>query len=554
MPSNKKKHSKKKKDDRRIKREADHSVKEHADDFRQLLLTARQDYSKGRSYDAVKTQRQSLLFGSDKLPRFDDNSLVKAHVLVELGLALSAVMTDFAKGEEWQKAKEDCQNSFFDAIKIFEQRLVVGKPIRFRSDECWISGDAYCSPVPHTERMGPNDYMTCANLAVGFQDPSPQTVQTLTKAILFGKNFRSNQCLLQLDGGISLSGEMPPVLIDQLSVTLREHKAILAGEMKGESRFNNRNLTHAEVRHTGSRLGTMKNSDKKLVKDIAKKGQRKCANIDCSETESYPMQFSTCSRCKWASYCSRECQATDWKRHKRECKTEAVQERAAYKDQNKDESSLQYGQTQHIIIVIRYLHHFAALSEEMMSTQTVETERLKTIVLPSLNSAEIGTIQLGIKNVSFVWDALWSMKQSDRTSMIQRFLSKEVQKFGFRSKFKGGPDFSVISDWGSKAIADDFYVVKYTPKGSILLHDERSTNGVIKAYLVIGLSQSIQAMVESMNTPLPVHIHTAILPYKKLIMSQGTITPPFRFPVESFKLAANSYAKGQVEMDVLTTL
>jgi len=35
---------------------------------------------------------------------------------------------------------------------------------------------------------------------------------------------------------------------------------------------------HTEVPETGLRLGTMKNSDENLVKDIAKKGQRKCAN------------------------------------------------------------------------------------------------------------------------------------------------------------------------------------------------------------------------------------------------------------------------------------
>eukprot|EP00966_Prymnesium_polylepis_P273912 6327493-Prymnesium_polylepis.1 len=32
-----------------------------------------------------------------------------------------------------------------------------------------------------------------------------------------------------------------------------------------------------------------------------------------------PATLLRCSKCKWARYCSRACQTSDWKRHRREC-------------------------------------------------------------------------------------------------------------------------------------------------------------------------------------------------------------------------------------------
>eukprot|EP00592_Proboscia_alata_P008327 CAMPEP_0194356890 /NCGR_PEP_ID=MMETSP0174-20130528/4449_1 /TAXON_ID=216777 /ORGANISM="Proboscia alata, Strain PI-D3" /LENGTH=577 /DNA_ID=CAMNT_0039126673 /DNA_START=248 /DNA_END=1981 /DNA_ORIENTATION=- len=577
MPTSKKKqNSKKSNAERRIKRETAQSVlssrEQHVDEFRNLLLTARLEYSKGRSYDAVKLQRQALKFGSENLPRFDDNSLVKAHALLELGLALTAVCTDFAVGEEWRIANSECEECFKYATRIFEMRLVSGKAVLFRSDECWInvSGEGnsenYASPVPFIERIGPPDYISCINMSISCQDPSKTTVQALTRVISFGKYYKKNHCVIRLEGkgGFCLSGEIPIDLFDKLSVTLENHKAVLDGRMTKEeflAQYTPKDANKPEVRHTGLRQGKMKNSGMKLAKDIEKKGLFQCANEGCHNVERQPRQFSTCSRCKWACYCSKECQSTDWKRHKKECKSgEAVKNRTVYKDQNKDESCLQYGQTQQLLTIVRYLHHFAALSEEMMSTRTTESTMLKAMVLPQLKDVEMGTIQLGLQEVSFVWNALWSMTQSDRSAMIRRFLSKEVPNFGFPPKTKGGPDFDVISVWSLKAIAGNFAVVKHTPKGSILLHDDErlSTNGndnvVYNAYLVIGISQSIQSLLDPMNTPLPIHINTAILPFKKSVVCQGTVFQRSQSLSKSFKAIALSCTKDQAEMDVLTHL
>lgn len=555
MPSAKKKSAKKNKGASRAKKEVAQSLHEHASTFRKLLLTARQEYSKGRSYAAVESQKKALEFGAANLPRFDDHSLVKAHALVELGLALSAVMTDFARGEEWRKVRDECHDSFDDAILIFEHRLPPGKPVKFRSDECCVSGDNYQSPVPHTERLGPVDYLTCAHLAAGSVDPSTETVQTLNRAIMFGKSFRAKRCVIQLERGVALSGEMPTDMIDRLSVMLQEHRAVLDGRSTKEEamlRLHPKDEDIPEVRHTGSRLGKMKLSGEKLVKDIDKKGLHCCSNPVCSNAERQPRQFSSCSRCKWAVYCSKECQSTDWKRHKKECKTEAAGNRAEYKEQNKDKSSLQYGQSQQLLVIVRYLHHFATISDEMMSTRTIDVARVKAMVLSQFQNVELGTLQLGMQEVGLVWNALWSMEDSSRDAMIQRFLS-EISSYDFPSEVKGGPEFSVVSDWGSRAIAGDFAVVKHTPQGSILLHDGGHTDEV-KAYLVIGITQSIQSLLEPMNVPLPIHIRTGILPYKKAIVCQGTIMPSVEDAAKPFEAAAIAYTKGEIELDVLTHL
>lgn len=194
----------------------------------------------------------------------------------------------------------------------------------------------------------------------------------------------------------------------------------------------------------------------------------------------------------------------------------------------------------------------------MGSTQTVDAKRVNAMVFPMLKNAELGTVQLGMQEVGLVWNALWSMKASDRDTMIQRFLSK-VATFGFPSKLKGGPDFSVVADWGSLAIAGTFSVVKHSPRGSILLHGGDNSTDEVKAYLVVGISQSIKSILEpmmrDMNMELPVHVRTAIFPYKKLIVCQGTMMPMPSFEVPTkLRTVAYAYTNGEVEMDVLTRM
>lgn len=53
---------------------------------------------------------------------------------------------------------------------------------------------------------------------------------------------------------------------------------------------------------------------------VLEEGLRLCAHIGCGRSETRPHEFRRCSVCGKVNYCSRGCQALDWKlRHKMEC-------------------------------------------------------------------------------------------------------------------------------------------------------------------------------------------------------------------------------------------
>ena len=62
--------------------------------------------------------------------------------------------------------------------------------------------------------------------------------------------------------------------------------------------------------------------------------------------------------------------------------------------QNKNKSALMVGQSQQVLTIVRFLHHYAATSREMEETETVEVMRLMHLVRPKLNGVELGTLQL----------------------------------------------------------------------------------------------------------------------------------------------------------------
>jgi len=51
-----------------------------------------------------------------------------------------------------------------------------------------------------------------------------------------------------------------------------------------------------------------------------------CSNPTCQKkwVQGQPM-FKSCSQCGQAKYCSKECQRSHWKQHKRACKKKAQQ-------------------------------------------------------------------------------------------------------------------------------------------------------------------------------------------------------------------------------------
>lgn len=59
-------------------------------------------------------------------------------------------------------------------------------------------------------------------------------------------------------------------------------------------------------------------ASQRAAADVAKHGLRKCALPECTQQEPHPRAFKVCARCHAVTYCCREHQLQDWKRHKRE--------------------------------------------------------------------------------------------------------------------------------------------------------------------------------------------------------------------------------------------
>ena len=74
--------------------------------------------------------------------------------------------------------------------------------------------------------------------------------------------------------------------------------------------------------------------------------------------------------------CSRQCQTDDRKRHKKECKQVAKEVREE-QAQNKAKNCLQVGQSQQVLQIIRFLHHYATISKEMAEMQTNEARMMQ---------------------------------------------------------------------------------------------------------------------------------------------------------------------------------
>ncbi len=315
MPNKKKnsKEKKKKQEARRQKQDNARNTKIHASTFREMILSARKEYAKGRSYAAVELQEEAIQYGIKNLPTFEEDSLVKGHVLVELALARSAILTDFATGDHHTKCKEEFSRDVLAARTIFENRVKAGTLNMWRREECWFSagGEDYESPVPHPERMGANDYMTSVNLS-NLISTTEEIVKMLQMAIGFLTMYKNNGCVVTLEAGASLQGELSPNLdFEKMKLMLEEHTAVMNG-VKDKAEIDNSIFkvhfdgTQKEVRHRGTRDGTMKKTYKQLEKDVDRIGLKRCNR--CGVEESQPRQFATCSRCGWALYCSKECQ------------------------------------------------------------------------------------------------------------------------------------------------------------------------------------------------------------------------------------------------------
>ena len=506
--------------------------------FRQLLLDARQAYAEGRVLHAYDLQQEALSFGSIHIPRFDENSLTKAHALVELALAMSAICKDFeTTGEEHVAKTSEMEQVSTDALAIFHHRLADDTLTKYRPEELWRKGaSSYGSPVPHTERLGPKDFLTCTNLAAGVLDPSHNTIGWLKTAVAFGKDFQAQNCILELANGEVLLGDIPDEgLLDSLRQSLQQHEQTVAG-------------VPSTIGDSSLPDGSMEMSHQKLTKDMEKKGLKHCAYPECERCERQPREFGTCSRCNFVAYCGRDHQRKDWKTHKKVCQTEAIQNQPQYKASLiKDKSTLLPGQAQHFMTIVVHLHHFLVTAPALQQSRLQQAPALAGIVAKLQHARD--HVKLSMTEISVLWSFLWNIPKQQRGPLLKAFVDEFHSAFPLATK--GGPDFSPVLDWNSYAVVGTFSVVEHTEHGSILLHKDDESH-TITAYQVVGIAQTLESMIKA--TKLPRYVNTTLLPYKGLIVTQGTLLLGGVHPSSELKLAAEKYVAGQHTIEFRTTL
>jgi hypothetical protein len=492
----------------------------HASQFRQLLTDGRKKYASGRSFDAVEKFEKALALGTTNLPRFNENSLVKAHALVELGLACSAVCTDFrGESDKLQAHQEQTKRHFDEAMEIFLARLSDRTLTVFRREEFWITNDDYDTPVAHSERLGPMDFLSCVQLALSLETPSPNTVHKFKRALQFAKDFKARGYQLDTEAGPSLASQpFPRVVMAKLEETLAEHEQCVLG---GDAPTRNRPPGHAssvgpEFRHAGTRSGDMVDTNALRAADVEERGLQTCAYEQCKEQEQHPRQFKTCSACKWAAYCCRDHQKAHWKAHKKECATSANQARAQHKQARQAiRDVLLPGQMQQFFTVVHYLHPFCVNSAEMKQVQ----RRIPDLRLPKVSNPQ-ESMMLSNSDRGLIWHTLLvNMSACERAPMLHRFVQEMQASGAYPPEQAGGPPFSVSLAWSAHHVSGTFAVVEHTPSGSIFLYE--TEDGSLCAYRAVGLSDPIPKLLA--ERPLPLLLQTTLLPFKDIIIYNGVV-------------------------------
>ncbi len=239
----------------------------------------------------------------------------------------------------------------------------------------------------------------------------------------------------------------------------------------------------------------------------------------------------------------------DWKAHKPDCKKgEGEKQEKQEKVQNERDDCLMVGQSQQILKIVSLLHHFAAISDEMHRTDTQMAQIVTHMLAPQYEGVDLGCKMLGMKEASFCWMAIWSMCREDREKMMKR-LVKKLKHYRFP---KGTDADVVVKNWMIYGVAGDFAVVKHTPKGTIMLHEDE--DGEIKGYCVVGITQPLEEILQQVPGALPQYINTGLIPFKKVTLCQGTLMPSMNTISGKLKNAANTYVNGEGSIRMVTNM
>jgi len=167
--------------------------------------------------------------------------------------------------------------------------------------------------------------------------PQCQSKEEMEDILSSGLNEANMMNALVGLGMRSIYGGVVDFLMDSVSVDVDGASEAEVNDVKREVEIQAKIFRSCEDREAErvclERLLELHASDAAKVKDTHRRlklldradalanGARACLYQNCEHIEGSDREFQTCSRCKIAVYCSRNCQKLDWKHHSKLCKT-----------------------------------------------------------------------------------------------------------------------------------------------------------------------------------------------------------------------------------------
>lgn len=302
----------------------DSSSSSPVDAYRSMLAEARKLYRMGRVFNALDKYREAQTYG-DAHCGFPADSLVRAFCWLELGLAWSLAVTDYASGsDDWKASKKAMTTSLLQGHAVYEQRLAAGTLLCLRRDECWVEGRGLCAPVGEPERLGAVDYLSCTSLLSGALGPCTLSVAKLHRALAFVAEGHASggwQILVMAAPQVDLGPLLPPpALVQNLHGCLQTCvDAGIVGAGAGSPAVWTGSWIAKRPEPKEDRVYKDRALEEARARDQQKYGLLGCSWPGCAVVEKHPRQLRRCSGCDAAAYCSPAHQKNDWARHKPGC-------------------------------------------------------------------------------------------------------------------------------------------------------------------------------------------------------------------------------------------